>query len=103
MSATTAAEWVSAGSLGLSAVSLISLALAFAGADAEYFDPRPAVARAVAAGRFDSVLIRVANARYDVREMAADARAFLVLSLREYALTVAALLALLTITPGDAR
>ncbi|MFM9629434.1 hypothetical protein ACKI10_17625 [Streptomyces galilaeus] len=84
-------------------MSLIGLALAFAGADAEYFDPRPAVVRAVAAGRFDPVLIRVANARYDVREMAADARAFLVLSLRENALTVAALLALLTITPGDAR
>lgn len=96
MSATTTAEWVSAGFAGLSAVSLIALALAFVDADAAYFDPRPAVARAVAAGRFDPVLIRAANARFDAREMAADARAFLVLSLRENALTAAALLMLIT-------
>ncbi|MEU9670334.1 hypothetical protein AB0E25_33130 [Streptomyces bobili] len=92
----TPAEWVSAGSAGLSAVSLIGLAMAFVDADAEYFDPRPAVVRAVAAGRFDPLLIRVANARFDVREMAAETRAFLALSLRENAVTVAALLMLLT-------
>lgn len=103
MSAVSPAEWVSAGSAGLSAVSLIVLVMAFVDADAAYFDPRPAVVRAVAAGRFDPLLIWVANAWFDVREMAADARAFLVLSLRENALTAAALLALLTITPGDAR
>jgi hypothetical protein len=45
----TAAEWASAGSLGLSAISLIRLALAFADADGGYFDPRPAVRRTVAA------------------------------------------------------
>jgi hypothetical protein len=103
VSAVSPAEWVSAGSAGLSAVSLIGLAMAFVDADAAYFDPRPAVARAVAAGCFDPLLIRVANVRFDVREMAADARAFVVLSLREACLTAAALLALLTITPGDAR
>ena len=92
----TASEWASSGSAGLSAVSLIALAMAFVDADLAYFDPRPAVARAVAAGRFDPVLIRVANVRFDVREMAADARAFAVLSLRENALTAAALLMLLT-------
>jgi hypothetical protein len=39
------------------------------------------------------------NARHLVREMAADARLFARLSLREAALTVAALYALLTINP----
>lgn len=96
MNAAPPAEWASAGSAGLCAVSLIVLAMAFVDADAAYFDPRPAVARAVSAGRFDPLLIRVANARYDLREFAADARQFAVLSLRENALTAAALLMLLT-------
>lgn len=51
----------------------------------------------------DRLLVTVANARFDAREFAADVRAFVVLSLRENALTAAALYALLTITPGDAR
>lgn len=96
MSAVPPAEWVSAGFAGLSAVSLIALSMAFVDADAAHFDPRPAVARAVAAGRFDPVLIRAANARFNVREFVVDARAFVVLSLRENALTAAALLMLLT-------
>ena len=51
----------------------------------------------------DRLLVTVANARFDVREFAADARTFALLSLREACLTAAALYALLTITPGDAR
>jgi hypothetical protein len=47
--------------------------------------------------------VTVFNAKADAREMAADARLFARLSLREAALTVAALYAFLTITPGDAR
>lgn len=72
-------------------------------ADLTDFDPRPAVSRLVESGRLDAVLISAAGVKYDAREFAADARLFALLSLREYALTVAALLALLTITPGDAR
>lgn len=59
------------------------------------FDPRPAVRRVVESGRLDVLLALVANARYDVRELAGgvvlDAR----LSLREAAITAAALLTLL--------
>ncbi|WP_162948273.1 hypothetical protein [Streptomyces europaeiscabiei] len=67
------------------------------------FDPRPAVSRAVESGRLDSLLVTVANARYDARELAASAVLYARLSLRDAAFTAAALLALLTITPGDAR
>lgn len=103
MSAVSPFEWVAAGSVGLSAISLIGLALAFVDADLADFDLRPAVRRAVESGRLDWLLIGIAAARFDARELAADARAFARLSLREAALTVAALYALLTITPGDAR
>lgn len=59
---------------------------------------RPAVQRAA-----DRVLVAVANARFDVREMAAEARLYAALSLRETAVSAAALLALLTINPGATR
>lgn len=42
---TSLREWLSGLSLGMSALALICLALAFADADAAYFDPRPALAR----------------------------------------------------------
>lgn len=46
----TPAEWVEAGCLGLSAISLIALALAFADADYVVSDPRPAARRVLASG-----------------------------------------------------
>lgn len=75
MSGTSPAEWASAGSLGLSAISLIGLALAFADADLAYFDPRrlldtDAGARAVVA---------VFNASAAVRDFYRDAAALLLL------------------------
>ncbi|MEH0586161.1 hypothetical protein QA942_19570 [Streptomyces sp. B21-106] len=60
-------------------------------ADLADFDPRPVVRRVVDAGRLDGLLVHVANARFDVRELAAETR----LSLRDHAFTATALLALL--------
>lgn len=77
------AEWASVLSLGVAAVAVIRLALAFADTDLAYFDPRPLLGRAG-----DRLLVEAVNAR---------------LLLRDAAITCAALLALLTITPGDAR
>lgn len=70
--------------------------------------PRPLVAavdavRPSARVAADRVLVRVANVRFDAREMAAEALLFARLSLRESALSGAALLALLTISPGATR
>ena len=79
----TPAEWAESLLPGVGAVGLIALALAFADADLAYFDPRPWLARAG-----DRLLVEAVNVR---------------LSLRDAAITVAALLALVTITPGDAR
>jgi hypothetical protein len=59
---------------------------------------RPAAQRAG-----DRLLVTVANARLDARETAAEGRRFVALSLREAALTVTALYALLTITPETTR
>jgi ABC-type phosphate transport system auxiliary subunit len=91
VSAASSAEWLSAGSLGVSAISLIGLALAFADADLAYFDPRPLLARVG-----DRVLVQVGPRQ-------AAARKTVVLSLRDAAITAAAFLALLTITPGATR
>lgn len=95
MSAATPAEWAAAGSLGVSAIGLVALALAFAEADADYFDPRPAARRAVAA--VHQVAVHVGH----------DCNRALATSLRtaralraEAAWTVAALL-ILTIPTGD--
>lgn len=66
------------------------------------FDPRPVVSRTVESGRVDPLLVAVANARYDARELAAgvvlDAR----LSLRHAAVTGAALAALVLPAPEGA-
>ncbi len=51
---------------------------------------RPSVRRAA-----DRLLVAVANARFDVREAVAEARLYAALSLRELAVSAAALLALL--------
>ncbi|CAM5509114.1 hypothetical protein [Streptomyces aurantiogriseus] len=98
------AEWAAMGSLSVSLFAAVS-APYFLLVEAEVWawpSPlvrgadrvRPAVGRAV-----DWLLVEVANARFDAREFAADARSFARLSLREAAVSVAALLALLTITP----
>jgi hypothetical protein len=96
MHATSPAEWASAASLGLTAIALIGLGLAFADADLAYFDPRPVLGRAG-----DRFLVHVANARFDAREMAAEARVYIRLSVREAAVSTAALVALLTPSPSE--
>lgn len=108
MATTTAAEWAQMVSLSVGLYAAVS-APYFLLVEAEVWAwPRPMTAavdrvRPVVRRVGDRLLVTVANARFDAREMAADARAFVVLSLRENALTAAALLMLLTITPGDAR
>jgi hypothetical protein len=82
--------------LGVGMAGVVSIpALLLADAHRTDFDPRPAARRAVESGRLDLLLVTVANARYDVRELAGgvvlDAR----LSLRHAAVTAAALVALL--------
>ncbi|MDX3634368.1 hypothetical protein PV728_29705 [Streptomyces europaeiscabiei] len=104
MSAThSLAEWASVLSLGLVPVGAIWFALAFAPADAAYFDPRPALARAayvlrlvvfrgrlavhaarmaLESGDWDGLLIAVANVKHVVRpsfEACRDAAALLLL------------------------
>jgi hypothetical protein len=69
--------------LGLVPVGAIGFVLAFAGADLAYFDPRPLLGRAG-----DRLLVEAVNARF---------------LLRDAALTVAALLSLLTIRPEALR
>lgn len=83
MHTTSPSEWASAGCGGLTAISLIGLALAFADADLAYFDPRPLLGQAR-----DRILVEAVNVRHFPREAA---------------LTAAALLALLTINPGATR
>lgn len=97
-------EWAAVMSFGIGTHAALSVPY-FLTVDADLvdFDPRPAVFRLVESGRLDLVLIAVANAKYDVRAFVADARRLAALNLRDAAITAAALLALLTITPGDAR
>jgi len=72
-------------------------------ADLADFDPRPAVRRVLNTDAGARAVVAVFNAKADAAELAADARIFARLSLREAAVTAAALLALLTITPGATR
>jgi len=81
VSATTPAEWASAGSLGVTAIALIGLALAFVDADPGYFDPRPLLGRAG-----DRLLVEAVRARATAeaavrpsREACRDATALLIL------------------------
>jgi hypothetical protein len=64
---------------------------------------RPAVWDGVRSEAVYPLLREFDNGRHAVREMAAETRLFARLSLREAALTAAALLALLTITPEHTR
>jgi hypothetical protein len=77
-------DWVAVLSLGTGITAAVSIpVLLLADAEPGDFDPRPAVRRAVESGRFDRVLIVVANAKYDartaVREAAVSAAALLML------------------------
>lgn len=93
----TPAEWLDTGCLGLTAIALIGLALAFADADAAYFDPRPAVRRAASAVHQGAV-----HAGHDLNRALAAAQLLARHTARDTALTVAALL-ILTIPTGDHR
>lgn len=72
-------DWAAAGSLGLSAIALIALALAFADADPADFDPRPAVRRAIDSGRIDPALVAITSARHAARDAAISTAALLML------------------------
>lgn len=67
------------------------------------FDPRPAVRRVLNTDVGARLVVAVFNAKADAREFAADARIFTRLSLREAAVSAAALYALLAINPGATR
>lgn len=74
MSAASSADWLSAGSLGVTAIALIALELAFVDADLAYFDPRPLLGRAR-----DRVLVEAVNARLAVQRAALSLAALLML------------------------
>ncbi|MGW5175842.1 hypothetical protein ACWERY_15955 [Streptomyces sp. NPDC004082] len=92
----TPAEWASVLSLGLVPVGLIGIAVAFAPADREYFDPRPAVRRAVAV-----VHQLLVHAGHDLNRLIATVQQHLKPS-REALRDAAALLILLTTRPNGA-
>ena len=96
MSATSPAEWASAGSAGLCAVSLIALAMAFVDADAAYFDPRPTVRRSAESGRLLPVWQAAVHAGHDVNFAIGTSQLAARRFLRDAAITAAALLMLLT-------
>jgi hypothetical protein len=113
VNATTGAEWVQMVSLSVGLYAAVS-APYFLLVEAEVWSwPRPVTA---AVDRVKPVVWSTTrsapvypllrewdNARHTVREAASEARLYALLSLREACLTAAALYALLTITPGDAR
>ena len=71
---TTPADVVSALSLGVSSIALIALALAFADADAAYFDPRPLLLAV-----WDRLLVELVRARHAMRDAALTAAALLLI------------------------
>lgn len=90
------AEWAAFLSLGTGISAAVSIPFfLLVDADPADFDPRPVVWRLVESGRLDPLLIAVAAVKADVREALADARQFARLSLRDAAISLAALLALL--------
>ena len=110
---TTASEWAQMASLSVGLYAAVSTPY-FLLVEADHFAwPRPVMAAvdrvkpvvwsAVRSGPVYPLLREWDNARHTVCEAASEARQFALLSLREACLTAAALLALLTITPGDAR
>ncbi len=110
---TTASEWAQMVSLAVGLYSACSSPY-FLLVDAEVWRwPRPLVGAVDRAGPVVWDVVRSEavyplwrewdNARHTVRELAAETRVYARLSLREAALTVAALYALLTINPGATR
>jgi hypothetical protein len=87
--------------LGLVPVGAIWFVLAFAGADAAYFDPRPLLARAARAEAVYPLLREFDNARHASREALREDVIYARLTLRETAITAAALLALLIPTSPE--
>ena len=71
----TLADWVSALSLGVSGIALIAFALAFADADASYFDPR----RLLDTDAGARVVVAFFNAKATVRDACLDVAALIVL------------------------
>ncbi|MFF4834045.1 hypothetical protein [Streptomyces sp. NPDC001315] len=94
---TSPQEWAQMASLAIGMYGAAS-AVWFLTVDADLadFDPRPAVSRVVESGAADRLLVAVANAKWDVC-------AFVLSSLRDAALTAAALLALLLPAHGGTR
>lgn len=100
MHAHSPAEWAATGSVSLGLYASASVVwFLLVDADRADFDPRPLVRRALDTNTGARLVVAVFNAKCDVREFLADARSYALLSLRETALTGAALLALLTINP----
>jgi len=109
MHTTTLAEWAQMTSLAVSLYAALSVPY-FLLVDADRADfrlqalaslPLPRLLLDTDAG--GRLVVAVFNAKADARELAVDVRTFARLSLREAAVTAAALLALLTITPGATR
>lgn len=89
-------DWLAAGSVGLMAFGTLGFGMSFVDADAEDFDPRPLVRRALVTDTGARLVVAVFNAKTDVREAVADTRLLVFLSLRDAAISLAALLMLLT-------
>ncbi len=96
----TPAEWLAMTSLSTGIFAAASVPY-FLLVDAELadFDPRPAMRRAVESGRFDALLVAVANAKHDAHAFAAAAQHLP----RDAALWLAALLLILTLSPEATR
>ncbi|WP_435279273.1 hypothetical protein [Streptomyces sp. 1222.5] len=75
MHAASPSDWAAAGSLGLSAIGLIALALAFADADLAYFDPRRLLDTDLGA----RLLVEAARVRDALRDSGRDFAALVIL------------------------
>lgn len=71
----TPTEWAASFLPGIGAVGVIAFALAFAGADAAYFDPRRLLDTDIAA----RLIVAFFNAKTSVREAVLDVAALIVL------------------------
>lgn len=93
----TPAEWAAMASAATSAYAACSIPY-FLLVDAELrdFDPRPLVRRALVTDTGARLVVAVFNAKTNVREAVADTRLLVFLSLRDAAISLAALLMLLT-------
>lgn len=100
----TPAEWAAMFSAASSVFAACSIPyFLLVDADLKDFDPRPLVRRALVTDTGARLVVAVFNAKCDVREAVGDARRFAFLSARDAAISLAALLALLTITPEHTR